>query len=148
MSMGRITVSTDKSQLDIDLIHRFLSEQSYWAKNIPRDVVDRSIANSLCFGAFEDGRQIGFARAVSDYAVFAYVGDVFVIESHRGRGVSKMLMKAMMEHPSLQGLRRWMLLTSDAHDLYRQFGFTGIANPEKHMEIAVKSPYGPTSSRA
>jgi len=148
MSMARITVSTDKSQLDIDLIHRFLSEQSYWAKNIPRDVVERSIANSLCFGAFEDGRQIGFARAVSDYAVFAYVGDVFVIESHRGRGVSKMLMKAMMEHPSLQGLRRWMLLTSDAHDLYRQFGFTGIANPEKHMEIAVKSPYGPTSSRA
>lgn len=140
--MSGVTVSTDKSQLDIDLIHRYLSLESYWAKNIPRDVVERAVENSLCFGAFEDGRQIGFARAVTDYAVFAYVGDVFVIESHRGRGVSKMIMKAMMEHPSLQGLRRWMLLTSDAHGLYRQFGFRELANPEKHMEIVIRNPYG------
>src|SRR5436309_4491833 len=101
-----IIVSTDKFRLDVDMIHRYLSEDSYWARGIPRDVVERSIANALCFGAYDDGRQVGFARAVSDYAVFAYIGDVFVLPSHRGRGVSKMIMNAIMEHPSLQGLRR------------------------------------------
>ena len=116
------------------MIHRYLSEESYWAKGIPRQVVERSIENALCFGAYEDGKQVGFARVVTDYAVFAYVGDVFVLDSHRGRGVSKMIMSAIMAHPSLQGLRRWSLLTTDAHGLYRQFGFSELANPEKHME--------------
>jgi GNAT superfamily N-acetyltransferase len=137
-----IIVSTDKARLDVDMIHRYLSEDSYWAKGIPRDVVERSIANALCFGAYDDGRQVGFARAVTDYAVFAYIGDVFVLPSHRGRGVSKMIMKAIVEHPSLQGLRRWSLATRDAHALYRQFGFSEIAKPENQMEIVVRNPYG------
>jgi len=134
-------ITTDKSKLDTDLIHRYLCDESYWAKGIPRDVVARSIENSLCVGAYEDGKQIGFARAVTDYATFAYVADVFVLESHRGRGVGKLIMKAMMEHPSMQGLRRWSLVTSDAHALYRQFGFGELANPEKYMEIVRKNAY-------
>src|SRR4051812_32686294 len=137
-----ITVSNKVSQRDIDEIHRFLSEESYWAKGIPRTTVERSIENSLPFAAHDGERLVGFARVVTDYAVFAYVADVFVVDSHRGRSVSKMIMKAMMEHPSLQGLRRWCLLTSDAHGLYRQFGFEDVVNAEKYMEIAVKNPYG------
>jgi GNAT superfamily N-acetyltransferase len=123
------------------MIHRYLSEESYWAKGIPRDVVERSIENALCFGAYEGGKQVGFARVVTDYAVFAYIGDVFVLGSHRGRGVSKMIMSAIMAHPKLQGLRRWSLVTRDAHGLYRQFGFSALANPEKHMERTLRNPY-------
>ena len=134
-------ITTDKSQLDIDLIHRYLCDESYWAKGIPRDVVARSVENSLCFGAYEDGKQIGFARAVTDCAVFAYIADVFVIDAYRGRGVGRMIMKAMMDHPSLQGLRRWSLVTNDAHGLYRKFGFTEVANPEKYMEIVNRNVY-------
>jgi len=137
-----ITISTDPSRLDVGMIHRYLSEESYWAKGIPRDVVERSIENSLCFGAYDDGRQIGFARAVTDYAVFAYLADVFVLPSHQGRGVGKMLMTAIMEHPRLQGLRRWSLATRDAHALYRQFGFTELSKPERMMEILARNPYG------
>jgi len=136
-----VTISTEKSRLDVTMIHRYLSEESYWAKGIPRDVVERSIENALCFGAYEDGKQVGFARVVTDYAVFAYIGDVFVLGSHRGRGVSKMIMAAIMAHPKLQGLRRWSLVTSDAHGLYRQFGFSAPANPEKHMERTLRNPY-------
>jgi GNAT superfamily N-acetyltransferase len=135
-------VSTDKSRLDIDLIHEFLSQESYWAKNIPRALLELSIANSICFGAYEGSQQVGFARVVTDYAVFAYVGDVFVLPAHRGRGVSKMIMQAIRDHAGLQVLRRWHLLTRDAHDLYRQFGFRDLDNPARHMEIAVKDPYG------
>jgi len=135
------TISTDKSMLDIDLIHRFLSSESYWAKNIPRQVVERSIDNSLCFGVFDDGEQVGFARVITDYATFAYVGDVFVAAGHRGQGVSKQLMRAIREHPALAGLRRWHLVTSDAHGLYRQFGFREVEKPERHMELVVKEPY-------
>jgi len=135
-------ISTDKSKLDIDLIHGYLCDESYWAKGIPRDVVERSIANSLTVGAYDGEKQVGFARAITDYAVFAYVADVFVIESYRGRGVSKMIMQAIMEHPSLRGLRRWCLVTSDAHPLYRQFGFRDLEKPEKYMEIVVRNPYG------
>jgi len=135
------TISTDKSILDIELIHGFLSERSYWAQNISREIVERSIENSLCFGVYDGDRQIGFARAVTDYATFAYVADVFVIESHRGRGISKQLMAAIREHPALQGLRRWHLVTTDAHALYRQFGFRELESPQKHMEIVVKDPY-------
>src|SRR6266567_7402138 len=104
------TVSTDKSKLDVDLIHRFLSEVSYWAKNVPRDVVERSIANAICFGAYAGDEQAGFARVVTDCAVFAYIGDVFVVPAHRGRDVSKLIMRAIREHPNLQSLRRWHLL--------------------------------------
>jgi len=136
------TISTDKSRLDVAMIHRYLSEESYWAKNIPRDLVETSIANSLCFGAYDEGRQIGFARVVTDYAVFAYVGDVFVLERYRGKGVSKQLMRFVREHPALQRLRRWHLLTRDAHRLYEQFGFRDLEEPKRHMEIAVKNPYG------
>jgi len=135
------TITTDKSRLEVDMIHRYLSEESYWAKNIPLELVERSIENSLCFGAFEDDRQIGFARVVTDYAVFAYVGDVFVLDSHRGRGVSKQLMQAVRDHPDLQQLRRWHLLTRDAHKLYEQVGFRALETPEWHMEISVKNPY-------
>ena len=130
-----IEITTDKSRLDFDLVHRWLSEESYWAKGIPRDVVQRAIDNALCFAVLDDGKQVGFARVVSDFAVFAYVGDVFVLPSHRGRGLSKQLMQAIREHPSLQKLRRWHLLTRDAHGLYKQFGFREIENPARHMEI-------------
>jgi len=136
------TITTDKSRLDVDMIHRYLSEESYWAKNIPRELVEQSIENSLCFAAFDGHRQIGFARVVTDYAAFAYVGDVFVLPSHRGRGISKQLMQAVRDHPDLQRLRRWHLLTRDAHKLYEQVGFPALETPEWHMEISVKNPYG------
>ena len=135
------TISTDKSMLDIDLIHRFLSERSYWAQHIPRAIVERSIANSLCFGSYDGDQQVGFARVITDYATFAYVADVFVLESHRGRGISKALMRAIREHPQLQELRRWHLVTSDAHALYEKFGFREVETPRKHMEMVVKNPY-------
>jgi len=135
------TISTDKSRLDVEMIYCYLSEESYWAKNIPRDLVERSIENSICFGAYDGDAQIGFARVVTDRAAFAYVGDVFVLGSHRGRGVSKQLMQAIREHPDLQRLRRWHLLTRDAHALYSQFGFQDLAKPDWHMEISVKDPY-------
>jgi len=136
-------ISTDKSRLDVDVIHRFLSEESYWAKGIPRAIVERAIEHSLCFGAYdEDGALIGFARVVTDYAVFAYIGDVFVLPSARGKGVSKAIMAAIRSHPELQTLRRWHLLTHDAHGLYAQFGFGELAKPERHMEISVPEPYG------
>ena len=136
------TISTDKSRLEIGMIHKFLSEDSYWARNIPRDLVERSIENSICFGAYDGDRQIGFARVVTDCATFAYIGDVFVLPSHRGAGVSKEIMRAIREHPDLQRLRRWYLLTRDAHKLYEQFGFHELKTPEWHMEIAVPKPYG------
>jgi len=135
------TISTDKSRLDVAMIHRYLSEESYWAKNIPRDLVEISIANSLCFGAYDGNRQIGFARIITDFAVFAYVGDVFVLEPYRGKGVSRQLLQVIREHPDLQRLRRWHLLTRDAHKLYELIGFHAIEKPEWHMEIAVKDPY-------
>jgi GNAT superfamily N-acetyltransferase len=135
------TINTDKSTLDRNLVYRFLNTESYWAKNIPRDVVERSIANSLCFGAYHDGEQVGFARVITDYATFAYVADVFVVEAHRGHGVSKQIMRAIRDHPQLQRLRRWHLVTADAQGLYRQFGFRELENPERHMEILVKDPF-------
>ena len=133
------TISTDKSRLVVDRIHRFLSEESYWAQNIARDTVDRSLQHSMCFGAFAKDEMAGFARVITDFATFAYVGDVFVLPEHRGRGVAKALMAAIREHPSLQGLRRWHLLTRDAHKLYEQFGFRELSKPERHMEIVKAS---------
>ena len=136
-----ILVTTDPSRLDVDLIHGFLT-RSYWAAGIPRDVVARAIEHSICFGALDGGRQVGFARVVSDRATYAYVSDVFVLESHRGRGVGKRLMAAIMSHPDLQGLRRWSLSTRDAHGLYRQYGFHEPRHPERAMEVLDECPYG------
>ncbi len=132
---GEFLISTDRGRLDLDAIHGFLTN-CYWAKGIPREVVARSIEHSLCFGVYDgSGTQVGFARVVSDFATVAYLGDVFVLESHRGRGLSKRLMECIMRHPALQNLRRWILLTRDAHGLYAQFGFTPVKVPERYMEL-------------
>jgi len=128
-------IKTDQAALDIPLIHQFLSEQSAWAKDIPLEVVQRSIRYSLCFGAYLEGQQIAFARVVSDYSTFAYLVDVFVVPAQRGKGYSKALVKAVMAHPDLQGLRRFMLASTDARGLYAQFGFKAPAKPEILMEI-------------
>ena len=129
-----VVVSTDRARLDLDVIHGFLTG-CYWARGISRELVARSIENALCFGAYEEGKQIGFARVISDYATYAYLGDVFILEGYRGRGLSKWLMECIVQHPQLQGLRRWSLVTGDAHGLYSQFGFTSLAAPERWMEI-------------
>src|SRR4051812_17968714 len=121
-------ISTDKSKLDVHFIHQYLANESYWVKNIPLDVVQKSIAGSFCFGIYKEGRQVGFARVITDHATFGYLADVFIIEQHRGLGLSKWLMKIIMQHPQLQNFRRWMLGTKDAHELYRQFGFTALAD--------------------
>jgi GNAT superfamily N-acetyltransferase len=135
MSVPGYEISYDPVRLDIDVIYSFLNEASYWSKGIPRDVVERSIAHSLCFGVYQGAAQIGFARVISDYATFALLADVFVLEGHRGKGISKWLMQVVIAHPDLQGLRRLLLLTSDAHELYRQFGFTEIGNAWRFMEV-------------
>lgn len=127
-------VSTDQSRLDIPMIYRFLSEQSSWAVGISRPTVERAIENSLCFGAYLDGRQIGFARVVTDFATFANMVDVFVLPEYRGHGYGKQLVAAVLRHPSLQRLRRFTLATSDAHSLYARFGFTPLSKPETLME--------------
>lgn len=135
------TINSDKSQLDILLIHCFLSKESYWAQNIPLDVVQRSIDNSLCFGVYHYDQQVGFARVITDQATFAHVADVFILPEHRGRGLSKQLMEAILSWPTLQGLRRWMLATNDAHALYRQFGFTALDQPDLLMQRKRGKPY-------
>ena len=131
---GEFSISTDRERLSLDVIHGFLTS-CYWAKGIPRQVVARSIAHSLCFGIYEGCAQVGFARVVSDFATMAYLGDVFVLESHRGRGLSKWLLECLVEHPALQNLRRWILLTRDAHELYSRFGFAQLKAPERYMEL-------------
>ncbi|HET6176545.1 MAG TPA: GNAT family N-acetyltransferase [Candidatus Sulfotelmatobacter sp.] len=132
---GEFVVSTDRARLDLDVIHGFLTN-SYWAKGIPRERVALSIEHSLCFGVYDgSGAQVGFARVITDFATYAYIADVFVLDSHRGRGLGKDLMKAIMEHPALQGFRRWSLSTRDAHTLYAQFGFTPLKFPDRYMEI-------------
>ena len=136
-----IAISTDRARLDVALIHRYLCEESYWANGIPRELVERSIANSLCFGAYDGAAQVGFARVVTDYATFGYVADVFVLPSHRGLGVSKAIMRAIREHPALQRLRRWHLVTRDAHRLYEQFGFRTVETPARHMESVTVNAY-------
>ena len=134
-------ISTDKNLLDINAIHEFLSVEAYWSMGIPRSTVERSIQNSLCFGLYEGKKQIGFARIISDYATIAYLGDVYILKDYRGKGLSKWLIETIMAHPNLQNLRRWILLTGDAHGLYRQFGWTEIADPSKWMEIHDKHAY-------
>lgn len=134
-------ISTDKSRLQIEVIQKFLVEDSYWAKTRTLEQTRTAIENSLCFGLYFQDKQIGFARVVSDYATFAYIGDVFVLEEFRGRGLSKWLMEVMIGHPDLQGLRRWILATQDAHGLYAQFGFHGLKFPERWMELPAPNAY-------
>ena len=146
---GEFLISTDPARLDLEVIHGFLTN-CYWAKGIPREVVARSIEHSLCFGIYDVAGekspllakpvrsgvpQVGFARVISDFATLAYLGDVFVLESHRGRGLSKWMMECIMRHPSLQGLRRWILLTRDAHRLYAKSGFTPLQASDRYMEL-------------
>jgi GNAT superfamily N-acetyltransferase len=133
-NMTALHISTDKAALDVAMIHQFLSERSTWAIGIPLATVQRAIDNSLCFGAYLDGRQVGFARVTTDRATFAYLADVFVVEAERGKGVSKALVAAVMAHPELQGLRRFMLATSDAHSLYARHCFTPPSRPASLME--------------
>jgi len=155
ISNGDYTISTDKTRLDLPFIHSFLSKEAYWSLNIPFETVERAIAGSLCFGVYHTPppghttagtpshttagtpgqTQVGFARIITDYATIAYLGDVFIIPTHRGHGLSKWLMQQVMTHPNLQGLRRWVLLTADAHELYRKFGWVSIPHPEKYMEL-------------
>jgi GNAT superfamily N-acetyltransferase len=131
--MPTYEISTDPARLDVGAIHAFLT-RSYWSPGIPRATVERAIANSLCFGVFCEGRQVGFARMVTDKTTFAYLCDVYVLEEHRSRGLAKQLMEHIMRHPDLQGLRRMMLATHDAHGLYAQYGFTALGAPERIME--------------
>jgi len=135
------TISTDPSRIQLDVVHAFLAT-SYWAEGIPREVVRRSIEHSLCFGLYhEEGRQIGFARVITDRATFAYLGDVFVLEAFRGRGLARWLLEVVQAHPELQGLRRWVLLTRDAHALYRLAGWSSLATPDRYMERWFKDVY-------
>jgi GNAT superfamily N-acetyltransferase len=130
------TISTDRGSLDVDRIHRFLSTEAYWSPGVAREVVERSIENSLCFGVYAPGgEQVGFARAVTDRATFAWLADVYVESEHRGRGLGKRLVAEVLEHPELQGLRRWMLGTADAHDLYRRFGFDAVKDVRRFMAL-------------
>lgn len=134
-------LSTDKKMLQIDTIHAFLANESYWAKDIPKSIVIKSIDNSLCFGVYYNNQQIAYARVISDYATFAYLCDVYVAKEHRGKGVSKWLMEKIMQHPDLQGLRRFTLATLDAHGLYSQFGFREPDNACNNMEIRIADIY-------
>jgi GNAT superfamily N-acetyltransferase len=131
---GEFTISTSRERMSLDVIHGFLTN-CYWARGIPREVVARSIEHALCFGVYAaNGEQVGFARVISDFATIAYIGDVFVLETHRGRGLGKWLMQCITGHPALQNLRRWILTTRDAHGLYSQVGFTPVKFPERYME--------------
>ena len=127
------TISTDKARLDIPVIHGYLSDEAYWSKGIPRRVLEPAIRNSLCFGVYQGERQAGFARVISDYATFAYLCDLFILEPFRGRGLGVWLVACILEHPSLQGLRNILLFTSDAHGLYARYGFTPPRSPERIM---------------
>jgi GNAT superfamily N-acetyltransferase len=138
---NEFTVSTDKSRLQIEVIQKFLTEDSYWANNRTLEQTKTALENSLCFGVYFENRQIGFARVVTDFATFAYLGDVFILTEFRGRGLSKWLMEVMISHPRLQGLRRWILATKDAHGLYSQFGFHGLKFPERWMELPAPNAY-------
>ncbi len=138
---GEFTISTDRSRLQIGAIHEFLSEKSYWAKKRTREQTETAIKNSLPFGVYKGENQIGFARVVTDYATFAYLGDVFILDEFRGKGLSKQLMRTILSHPDLQGFRRWILATADAHGLYEQFGFSALKVPERWMEKSAPNAY-------
>lgn len=149
-SQGEYTISTDNRFLDVDTIHHYLSKESYWATGIPREILQKSINNSFCFGIYHGnmavgespggravvGQQVGFARVVTDYATFGWLADVFVLPEHRGRGLSKWLVQTIVEHPEMQQLRRLMLATHDAHGLYSQYGFEPLEYPDRFLGIA------------
>ncbi len=138
---GEFLLSTSRKRLNLDVVHGFLTK-CYWAHGIPREVVARSIEHALCFGIYDgEGAQVGFARVISDFATIAYLGDVFVLEKHRGRELGKWLMECIVQHPALQNLRRWILTTRDAHGLYSQFGFTPVTAPERYMELHRSNVY-------
>jgi GNAT superfamily N-acetyltransferase len=131
---GEFTISTDNKLLDTLLIHDFISNQSYWAKGRKMETMQRALENSLNFGLYKDTEQVGFARVVTDYCTFAWLADVFILNEYRGRGLSKWLMEVILDQPALEGVRRWVLATRDAHGLYRQFDFTPMRQPERWME--------------
>ncbi|MDE1905662.1 MAG: GNAT family N-acetyltransferase [Rhodospirillales bacterium] len=134
-SVSGYEISTDPARLDLNLIHNFLAKESYWSPGIPLHVVEKSLAQSLCFGVYHQTHQVGLARIVTDKATFALLADIFILKPHRGKGLSKWLMQTVMAHEDLKNLRRLLLLTSDAHGLYRQFGFTEIGNAWRFMEV-------------
>lgn len=139
--IGNFLYSTDKSKLNLDYVHHFLSQESYWAKNIPSDIVKTSIEGSLCFGIYENNKQVGFARVITDYATFGYLADVFIDKDYRGRGLSKELMVFIMEQDVVKKLRRFMLATLDAHSLYAQFGFEKLEGDKRLMGIKFFEQY-------
>ena len=137
---GEYTISTDRTRIDVPAVHAFLS-RTYWSPGVPEEIVRRGIAGAICFGIYHDREQVGFARVITDQATYAYLSDVYVLESPRGRGLAKWMMELDMAHPSLQGLRRFSLSTRDAHSLYAQFGFELVANPDRQMEIMRRNIY-------
>jgi GNAT superfamily N-acetyltransferase len=141
MESEHFEISTDKERLDVEMIHRFLADESYWAKTRTPEQTRTAITNSLCFGVYIGQQQVGFARVVSDFATFAYIGDVFTLREYRGRGLSKKLMETIVSHPDLQGLRRWLLATRDAHGLYERFDFSALKFPERWMERTAPDAY-------
>jgi GNAT superfamily N-acetyltransferase len=149
-SQNGFSISTDKTKLNIETVHNYLCKESYWAKNIPVDTVHKSIAGSCCFGLYKNensgATQIGFARVITDFATFGYLADVFIIESYRGKGLAKWLMETVLQHPDLQGLRRWLLATRDAHNLYKKFGFLPLDKPERIMGFKSFEEYPETNS--
>jgi GNAT superfamily N-acetyltransferase len=136
-----LVLTTDPRRMDVDQIHRYLSEESYWAQGIPREVVQRSLANSLCFGVFDGDMQVALTRVITDYATYAYLCDVYVLDSYRKRGIGHWMLEAIDVHPDLQNLRRWGLITRDAHTLYDAHGYSPLAKPEHHMERVYRDVY-------
>lgn len=139
--MPEYELTSDRSRFDVEAIHAFLSGV-YWSPGIPRQIVQRAIDNSICFGVLLDGQQVAFARVITDKATFAYLADVYVLEEHRGKGLTRRMMESISVHPELQGLRRMMLATRDAHGLYAKFGFKPLSAPERMMEVHVPNAYG------
>ena len=135
---GDYFISTDRAKLDVAAIHDYLSNRSYWAEGRPLETVERSIQNSLCFGLYHQDKQVGLARVVTDYATYGYLCDVFIVEDYRGRGLGKWLVECVLSHPALKGLRKISLATRDAQDLYRQFGFTEIEDPNRYMNLRAR----------
>ena len=138
---GRLLVSTDKTMLDLDVIHDYLS-RSYWSANVPREIVARSLEHAICFGVYDGQTQVGFARVISDYATFAYLSDMFILEAHQRQGLGKWLLACIIAHPDLHGLRRWMLVTSDAQGLYERYGFRTVEDGSNIMHILRLNIYG------
>src|SRR5258706_6282898 len=141
MTFEEFDISTDRTRLDLDVIQEFLSDESYWEKSRTPEQTKTATENSICFGLYHGDRQVGFARVVSDRVTFAYLGDVFVLEEFRGQGLSKWLIETIIAHPDLQGLRRWVLATRDAHGLYEQFGFGPLVYPDRWMELTAPDAY-------